>query len=281
MDRNTSRVDLREARVGEESALAVGLHGGGTVGVHRVGREEIGITVTTGGENHGMGTKTLDFTSHEVTSDDTLCLTVDDDEVQHFVTRIALDAAGGDFLVQGRISTEQELLTGLSAGVESTAHLHAAEGTVGQISAVFTGERNTLGDALVDDGRAHLGETVHIGLTGTIVTALDGVVEQTVDGVVVVLIILGGVDTALGGDGVRTARRVGDAENLDIVSELAQGRSCGGAAKTGSYDNHFKLPLIVRRNNPDFSLALRPFLGERPFRNLGNEFIISHISENL
>ena len=62
MDRDTGRVDLREAGVREESALAVGLHRGGTVGVHRVRGQEIGISVTTGGEDHGVGAEALDLT---------------------------------------------------------------------------------------------------------------------------------------------------------------------------------------------------------------------------
>ena len=278
VDRNTGRVDLREAGVCEESALAVGLHRGGAVGVHRVRGQEIGISVTTGSEDHGVGAEALDLTGHEVAGDDTLRLAVDDDEVQHLVARIALHGAGGDFLVQGRISAEKQLLTGLSAGVEGTAHLDTAEGAVRQISAVFTGERNALRDALVDDGRTYLRQAIHVRLPGTVVTALDGVVEQPVDGVIVVLVVLRGVDTALCGDGVRAARRVGDAENLDVVSELAQGGGCGCSAEARTDDDHLEFPLVVRRDDPDFGLALRPFLGERPFRNLGDKFRVSHIS---
>ena len=281
MHRNTGRMDLRKAGVGKESTLAISLHRRRTVGIHCVRGKEIGISITTGSKNYCVRTKAFDIAGYEVTRDDTLRLTVDNDEVKHFVTRITLHGSCCNFLIQRRIGTEQQLLAGLAAGIESTAHLHTAEGTVGQISAVFAGERNTLGDALVDDRGAHLGQTIHIGLAGTVVTALDRIVKQPVDGVVVVLVVLRGVDTALGGDGVRAARRVGDAEDLDVVSQLAQRGGCGRTTQTRTHDDHLEFPLVVRRYNPDFSLALRPFLGEGSFRNLGNKFGVSHIDCEL
>ena len=54
----------------------------------------------------------------------------------------------------------------------------------------------------------HFGEAVDVGLAGAEVAALDRVVEEALDAVAVVLVVLGGVDAALGGDGVRPARRV-------------------------------------------------------------------------
>ena len=196
------------------------------------------------------------------------------------MTRIALHGSGGNLLVQGSIGTQQQLLAGLSAGVEGTAHLHATEGTVGQVSAVFTGKRNTLCHALVDNGGTYLCQTIHVGFAGTIVTTFDGVVEQTVNGVVVVLVVFGSVDTTLGGDGVRPAGGVADAEDLDVVTHLTQRRSCRSAAKTSTYHNHFQFPFVVRRNNPDFCFTLGPFFFERSVRNLGNKFRIGHIVNN-
>jgi hypothetical protein len=43
---------------------------------------------------------------------------------------------------------------------------------------------------------------VDIRLAGAEVAALDGVVEKAADGVAVVLVVLGGVDAALRGDGM-------------------------------------------------------------------------------
>src|SRR2546430_6053007 len=53
----------------------------------------------------------------------------------------------------------------------------------------------------------HLGEPVDVRLARAEVAALDGVVEQPVDRVAVVLVVLRGVDAALRGDRVRAADR--------------------------------------------------------------------------
>ena len=77
---------------------------------------------------------------------------------------------------------------------------------------------------MVDDVRAHLGQTMHIGLAGTEVTTLDGVVKESINAVAVILIILGGVDATLRGDRVRAARAVLIAEAFHIVALLGERR---------------------------------------------------------
>ena len=111
-----------------------------------------------------------------------------------------------DLALERLVGAEQQLLAGLAAGVERARDLRAAEGAVGEQAAVLAGERHALGDALVDDVDADLGEAVDVGLAGAEVAALDRVVEEAVDAVAVVLVVLGGVDAALRGDGVRAAR---------------------------------------------------------------------------
>ena len=181
----------------------------------------------------------------------------------------------GDGTVQGRVGTEEELLAGLAAGIEGTGNLRAAERTVVEQSAIVAGEGNALGHALVDDVVAHFGQTVHVGLAAAVVTALDGVVEQTVDGVVVVLVVLGGVDTTLRGDGVGAARGVADAEHFDVVPQLTQRGGCGSATETGADHDDLHFTLIGRTHDFDVGFVLRPFQFERSFRNLRNQF--SHI----
>ncbi len=58
----------------------------------------------------------------------------------------------------------------------------------------------------------HLGKPVDIGLPRPEITALDGVVKETKYGVAVVLIVLGRIDSALGGNGVGPAGAVLDAK---------------------------------------------------------------------
>ena len=270
MYRNTGRVNLGKAGIGEESTFLIALPGGGAIGIHCIRGEEIGVSITAGSNHHGMGAKALQLTRYEVTGDDTLCLTVYQHQIQHLVTRIALHGTGGNLTIQGGIGTQQQLLSGLSAGIEGTAHLNTAERTVGQVSAVFTGKRNSLCYALVDNRRTHLCQTVNVGFTGTIVTAFDGVVEKTINGVIVVLVILGSVDTTLRGNRMCTARRVADTEYLHIVTELAQGSGCRRSAQTGTHYNDLQFPFVVGTDKMNLGFTLGPFFGKRSVRNLGN-----------
>ena len=141
-----------------------------------------------------------DFAGDHVAHDDALGVAVHEHEIEHLGARIHLHAAMGDLLLQRLIGSREQLLAGLAAGVEGAGHLRAAEGTVGEQSAVFAGEGHALGDALVDDAWTDLGQAIDVGLAGAEVAALDGVVKETVDRVAVVLIVLGGIDAALGGD---------------------------------------------------------------------------------
>lgn len=81
-----------------------------------------------------------------------------------------------------------------------------------QEAAVFAGEGDALGDALVDDVHADLGEAVDVRLAGAEVAALDRVVEEVEDAVAVILVVLRRVDAALGRDGVGAAGAVLEAE---------------------------------------------------------------------
>ena len=215
-------VNLGEAGICEIRSLLVALQSGGTVAVHGVGGQEIGVSIASGGDYHGVGSEPLELSGDKIAGDDTLRLTVDDHEIEHFMAGIGLHGSVGYLLVERGVCAEKELLSGLTAGVESTADLDSSERAVRQVSAVFTGEGNSLGDTLVDDGSAHLGKTVDVGFARAVVSTLDGVVEQTVDGVVVVLVVLRGIDTSLGCNGVSTARGIADAEDFDVVAEFTE-----------------------------------------------------------
>ena len=147
---------------------------------------------------------------------------VDDDEVEHLGAREHGDAAGADLPHQRLVGAEEQLLAGLPAGIERAGNLRAAEGAVGQRAAVFAGEGHALGDALVDDVVADLGEAVDVGLAGPEVAALDRVVEEAEDAVAIVLVVLGGVDAALGGDAVGAPGTVLKAKAFDVVAEFGQ-----------------------------------------------------------
>ncbi len=125
--RNTCRVNLSEARICEICSLLVALPCGRAVAVHGVGGKEVGVAIATCGDHNGMGTESLKLAGHEVAGDDTLCLSVDDDEVKHLVARITGHGSSGDLAVESRIGTQKELLTGLSTGIERTTYLNTSE----------------------------------------------------------------------------------------------------------------------------------------------------------
>ncbi len=127
VNRDTGGVDLGKAGICKESALAVCLHCGRTIGIHCIGGKEIGVSVTAGSKDNGMCAEALNFTGNEVTGDDTLCLTVNYHKIKHFMPGITLHGTCCYFLVQGSVGTKEELLSGLAPGIEGTAHLHTAE----------------------------------------------------------------------------------------------------------------------------------------------------------
>ncbi len=148
---DTGGVDLSEREVGKISTLLESLHCSRAVAAHGVGGEEEGTAITAGGEHHGVGGVTLYLTCDEVAHDDTAGTAVDDNHVEHLATVERLHGALLDLAVQRSIGTEEELLAGLTLGVECTRHLCATKRAVGKQAAVFAGERHTLCHALVND----------------------------------------------------------------------------------------------------------------------------------
>ena len=200
----------------------------------------------------------FEFTSDEVTDDDTASLAVDHDEVHHFATREHLDLTGSNLAHESLVCTEQELLTRLATSVERTGNLRTTERAVVQKTTVFTTERNALSDALVDDEVRVFGQAVHVGFASAEVTTLNGIVEQTINGVAIVLVVLSSVDTALGCNGVCTARAILDAERLDIVTKFTEGSGSRCTCKASTHDNHCELTLVSRVHELEFELVLGP-----------------------
>lgn len=175
----------------------------------------------------------------------------------------------GDLPAEGLVGAQQELLARLAAGVEGPRHLYAAERTRVEQPAVLPREGHALGDALVDDLDRDLREPVHVGLPGPEVAALDGVVEQAVDGVAVVAVVLRRVDAALRGDGVGAARGVLVAELDDVVALFGEGGAGRAAREAGAHDDDRVLAPVGRVDQLGLEAALVPALGDGSGRGLG------------
>ena len=255
-------VDLREAGVAEVGALAVGAPNGGAVAAHRVGRQEEHVPVAAGGQDDRVRDVGAQLAGGHVARDDAPRLALVDDELDHLVARVLGDGARRDLALHGLVGADEELLAGLAPRVEGARDLDAAEGAVVQLAAVLAGEGDALGDALVDDVAADLGEAVHVVLAGAVVAALDRVVEEAVHRVVVVAVVLRGVDAALRGDGVRAAGGVLVEEHVDVVAHLAQGRGGGTAGQAGADDDDAQLAPVRGVDQGGLELAPRPPLGD-------------------
>ena len=120
----------------------------------------------------------------------------------------------------------------------------ATEGPVGKLPSIFAGERDSLRDALIDNGTADFSESVDIRLTGAEVAPLHRVVKETPDAVAVVLIVLGGIDASLRRDGVSAARAVVEAEGLHLITKLGKSGGGRGAGEAGTDHNDLELTLI-------------------------------------
>ncbi|MCY1562610.1 hypothetical protein D9M68_1000380 [compost metagenome] len=97
-------------------------------------------------------------------------------------------------------------------------YLSTTERAVAQHTTVFTGKWYTLSHTLVNDVGTYFGQTMYVGLTGTIVTTFDGIVEQAINAVTIILIVFGSVDTTLCCDRVRTTRGILEAECFYFIS---------------------------------------------------------------
>ncbi len=206
-------------------------------------------------------------------------MAVDDDQVEHLSPGEHLDATLVDLPIERAVRAEQQLLAGLAASVERAGDLRAAKGTVVELAAVLTGEGDALRHAVVDDEIAHRRQPVDVCLASAVVAALHRVVEETVDAVAVVLIVLGGVDAALGCDGVGATRAVVHAEALHDISELREGGGGGGASEPGTHHDDFELPLVGGVDELELELVPLPLLLERPTGNLGIE--LRHVESLL
>ena len=268
MNGNTGGVNLNVRGICEVCTLTIALDSSCTVTTHSIGREEVGVTITTSSNHYGIGAETLQLTSNEVLGNDTTSTTVNDDYILHLVTGIELHLASLYLTAQRAIGTQQQLLTGLTLSIECTAYLSTTERTVSQHATILTGKGNTLSHALVDDVVRHLSQAIDVSLASTIVTTLHGVVEQTIDRVTIVLIALGGIDTTLGSDRVSTTGRVLNAQVDDVEAHLTQRSCCRGTSQASTNDNDVELQLVLGVNQTLMSLIFFPFLRHWSCRNL-------------
>jgi hypothetical protein len=123
---------------------------------------------------------------------------------------------------------------------------------------------------MVDDIIRYFCETVDICFTATVVSTLYGVVKQTINRVVVVPVILGGIYTTQSGDRMCPTGRITDAENLYVIAEFSQRGGCRSTAKTCADNDYIEFALVGRTYDTDVVFVRCPFLFEGPLGNVRN-----------
>ncbi len=243
-DRDAGRVDLRKTGVTKKGAPFMGFPNGRDIAAHGVGREIEYIAVAAAGNQDGMAEMPFKLAADQVAGDDPAGLSVDKDNLEHFMPGEHFDITQRDLPFQGLVSADQQLLARLSGGIKSPLNLNPAEGPVAQQAAVFAGERHSLSDALVDDIGADLGQPMNIGFPGPIVPALDGIIEQAEGAVAVILVILGGINASLRRDAVRPSGGILEAKCFYFIPHFAQGGCGRGASQSRADNDHFQAALV-------------------------------------
>ena len=121
------------------------------------------------------------FTGNQVSGDDAACLSVDDDQLHHFMAGMHFNSTQSHLPFKRLVGSDQQLLSGLTSSIECTLNLGSTERTVAEQSTIFPCERNTLCYALVNDAGAYFSKPVYISFAGTVIATFDGIVKQTID----------------------------------------------------------------------------------------------------
>ena len=104
---------------------------------------------------------------------------------------------------------------------------------------------------------------MYVGLTATVVTPFDRIVEEAIDRVTVVLVVFGGVDTSLCRDRVRPARTIVEGKALDIVAQLTERSGSSSTGQAGTDYDDIEAALIVRGDQRHGRAVSNPFLCQR------------------
>src|SRR5437868_2611767 len=81
---NASGMNLSETGVTKKCAAFVGAISGGDIATACVGRKKENVAVTTGREHNGIAGERIDLARAKVAGNDSLGVTVDQDNIKHF-----------------------------------------------------------------------------------------------------------------------------------------------------------------------------------------------------
>src|SRR3981189_1248997 len=105
-DGNAGRMNLREAWIAKERAPTMGTPDRSGVGALGVGRKIKDVSVTTGGQNHDIGSVRADRAGYQVASNDAARPAVDQNKVQHLAAGVHLHTARRLLLLERLVRTQ-------------------------------------------------------------------------------------------------------------------------------------------------------------------------------
>ena len=257
-------MDLGETGVGKQRPLQVGPPDRTRVRFEGVGGEVVDVGVAPTGQHHGIGGVGLELAAEQVAAHHPAGHPSLGHQLQHLAPGEQLHPTRRHLAHQGLVGAIEQLLAGLAAGVEGAAHQGAAEVAVGQGAAIFPGKGHPLGDALVDDRATDFGQAVATGLPGPKVSPLERVGKQALDAVTVVGVVLGGIDTSLGGHRMGPPRAVVEGDQLHLVALLRQAGRRGRSGQAAAHHHDPQLALAQRADQGQPIAAAAPGRGQRP-----------------
>src|SRR6185295_14634168 len=107
-------------------------------------------------------------------------------------------------------------------------------------------------------------EPMDVRFTGAEITAFDRVVEETEDGIAIVLIVLRGVDSPLRRDRMGAARGILEAKTGDLIPQLGERGGGGRAGEPRPDHEDVVLGPIRRRHETALRAELPPFVLDGP-----------------
>src|SRR5690606_17906416 len=117
-------------------------------------------------------------------------------------------------------SPNQQLLTGLPRRVKRSLYLRAAKRSIRKQAAVFPGKGNPLGHTLVNDVGADFRQAIYVSFPSAVVSSFYRIVKKAIYAIPIVLIVLRGIDTSLGCNGVSPSGTILKAEGFNPITHF-------------------------------------------------------------
>ena len=123
-----------------------------------------------------------------------------------------------------------------------------------------------MGDTLINDRRAQLGQAVNVAFAGAEVATLLRVGEQPPRGIAIVAIIFGSIDSTLSRNAVGATGRILETETLHLVAHRSHRSRRRRTGQTRANDKDLVFGAVVGADQTKVILMIGPSVLNRTFR---------------